>query len=181
MNMWLNIAAFQIGWFACVVGGARGMPWVGTAIAIALVTIHLYLAPQPRHQALLILCAAVLGFVADTLLIRGGWLEFTSGMLVPGTAPHWIVALWMIFATTLNVSLNWLKNRWLLAVGFGAIGGPLAYYAGAKLGAVTLLNPVTALVAVGVAWALAMPVLLRVADRFNGTLQPRRMPEVSCV
>jgi len=181
MNVWLNIAAFQVGWFACVLGAARGMPWAGTAIALAVVAMHLYLAPQGRHQALLILFAAVLGLLADTILMSGGWLAFTSGMLVPGAAPHWMVALWMVFATTINVSLNWLKNRWLLAVVFGAAGGPLAYYSGAKLGAVTLTDPVAALVAVGVAWALAMPLLLVLAERFNGALRPKKMAEVGCV
>lgn len=181
MNVWINVAGFQIGWFTCVLGGAHGMPWVGTAVALGVVAIHLYLAPVRYREALLMLFAAIFGFVIDTLLIRGGWLEFSSGIIAPGTAPHWIVALWMIFATTLNVSLKWLKNRWLLAVGVGAIGGPLAYYAGAKLGAVTLSDPITAPAVIGVAWAVAMPVLLLVADRFNGALQARRMPEVSCV
>ena len=157
------------------------MPWVGTAFALTEVAIHLYLVPQARFQAWLIAFAAVFGFLADTVLIRGGWLEFTSGILIPGTAPHWMVALWMIFATTLNISLNWLKNRWLLAVVFGATGGPLAYYAGAKLGAVSLTDPVSALFAVGVAWALAMPLLLLVADRLNGTLYPKQISEVGCV
>ncbi len=181
MNVWFNIAAFQMGWFACVLGGARGLPWAGTAVAVGVVAIHLYQAPRPKYETLLILFAAAIGFAVDTLLIRGDWLAFSHGMIVPDAAPHWMVALWMIFATTLNVSLNWLKKRRLLAVGFGAIGGPLAYYAGAKLGAVTLLDTATALVAVGIAWAAAMPVLLWVAARYNGTLHPRQMPEVSCV
>ncbi len=181
MNVWLNIAAFQVGWFACVVGGARGMPWAGTAIALTVVAIHLYLAPQARFQTWLIAFAAVFGFIADTILILGGWLEFTSGVLMPDTAPHWMVAMWMIFATTLNVSLSWLKDRWLLAVVFGAVGGPLAYYAGAKLGAVTLMDPVRALFAVGVVWTIAMPLLLLVADRLNGTHYPKQIPEVGCV
>jgi hypothetical protein len=179
--MWLNIAAFQIGWFACVLGGAHGMAWAGSAVALGVVALHLKCAPRPRPEALLIACAAVLGLIADTLLIRGGWLEFNYGIIAPGASPHWMVALWMIFATTLNVSLSWLKPRWLLASGFGAVGGPLAYYAGAKLGAVTLWDPLSALVAVAVAWAVAMPVLLWFADRFNGTQHSRQVPEVSCV
>lgn len=181
MNVWVNVAAFQVGWFACVLGGARGMPWAGTAIALGVVAIHLYNAPRPRHEALLIMFAAVLGLAADTLLIRAGWLVFSSGAIVPGAAPHWIVAMWMIFATTLNVSLRWMKKRWLLAVGFGAVGGPLAYVAGAKLGAVILPEPIAALVAVAAVWALAMPLLLLVADRFDGMLHPRPVPEASCV
>ena len=181
MNVWLNIGLFQIGWFACVLGAAYGMPWIGTAIALVVVAIHLYLAPQVRNEGLLILFAAVFGFIADTILLRGGWLEFTYGTLVPGAAPHWMVALWMIFATTLNVSMNWLKISSLLAVVFGAVGGPLAYYAGARLGALTLTEPVNALAAVGVVWALAMPLLLLVANRFNGTVRPKQVNEAGYV
>jgi len=181
MNVWLNIAAFQIGWFACVMGAARGMPWAGTVIALAVVAMHLVLAPNARYQSVLVVSVAVLGFIVDTLLTQGGWLAFTSGVLLPDTAPYWMVALWMIFATTLNVSLNWLKNRWWLAAMFGATGGPLAYYAGTEFGAVTLMHPVSALVAVGVAWALAMPLLLVLAERLNGALRPKKVAEVDCV
>jgi hypothetical protein len=42
---------------------------------------------------------------------------------------------------------------------------------------VTLIDPVSALFAVGVAWALAMPLLLLVSDRLNGTLTPKKIPE----
>jgi hypothetical protein len=87
----------------------------------------------------------------------------------------------MIFATTLNVSLRWMKKRWTLAAGLGAVGGPLAYLAGAQLGAVTLTETSTALAAIGTVWALAMPVLLLAADRFDGMIPPRKVPEASCV
>ena len=32
MPMFANFLAFQIGWFACVLGGAHDLPWVGTAL-----------------------------------------------------------------------------------------------------------------------------------------------------
>lgn len=181
MNLWINVVMFQIGWFACVLGGARGMPGIGAAVALAVVALHLFLAPQPKFELVLVLFAAALGIVADTLLIRGGWLTFDSGVIFSGVAPYWMVALWMNFATTINVSLHWLKQRPLLAIAFGALGGPLAYFAGAKLGAVTMSNPAAALAAVGVVWALAMPLLLIIADRFNGTLHRNRVPGASCV
>lgn len=181
MSVWFNFVAFQIGWFACVLGGAHGLPWVGTTIALGLVAVHLYKSPRPRHEAALIVIAAIVGLAVDTAMIRAGWLEFSSGMVFPDTAPHWIVGLWMIFATTLNVSLRWMKKHWALAAGLGAIGGPLAYLAGAKLGAVTLTETSTALVAVGAVWALAMPMLLLVADRFDGMISPSKLSEASCV
>jgi hypothetical protein len=81
---------------------------------------------------------------------------------------YWIVAMWGLFATTLNVSMSWMKNRVLLAVAMGAIGGPLSYLGGAKLGAMSFNEPLAAILALGFAWALAMPVLMRIATRFNG-------------
>ncbi len=179
MNLWLNIAAFQVGWFACVLGAAHGAPWVGAAVAGGVIGLHLMRAPQPRYELMLILFAAALGLVVDTTLMNGRWLAFDSGFVVAGAAPYWMVALWMIFATTLNVSLAWLKNRRWLASGLGALGGPLAYYSGAKLGAVTLVDTPAALIAIGAAWALATPLLLLAAHRLNGTLMPRAISEAS--
>ena len=33
MNILANAIAFQLGWFACVLGGANQMPWLGTLVA----------------------------------------------------------------------------------------------------------------------------------------------------
>ena len=45
-----------------------------------------------------------------------------------------MVALWAAFATTLNVSLRALRQRYLLSAVLAAVGAPLAYYAGARAG-----------------------------------------------
>jgi len=163
-----NFIAFQIGWFACVLGGANGLPWVGTGIALAVVTWHLTRAERPRQELLLVLSAAMIGIVFDSLLVTLDWLAYPSGTLIASTAPHWIVALWMLFATTLNVSLSWLKRHLPIAIAFGAIGGPLAYWGGAKLGALTFLSPTPGLIALAVGWALFTPVLVILARRFDG-------------
>lgn len=168
MPLLANFLAFQIGWFACVLGGANGLPWVGTGIALAIVGWHLTRAIRPMQELLLVLSAAAIGMVFDSLLVALGLLAYPSGTLIAGTAPHWIVALWMLFATTLNVSLGWLKHRLPIAVLFGAIGGPLAYWGGARLGAMTFLSPTPGLIALAIGWALFTPVLVILARRFDG-------------
>jgi hypothetical protein len=163
-----NFAAFQIGWFACVLGGAHGAPWLGIAVTGLVVAWHLGTAARPSSEARLLVTAAALGVVWDSALVSLGWIAFTSGTLIAGAAPGWIVAMWVLFATTLNVSLNWLKGRdWLSAL-LGAVAGPLAYYAGAKLGAVHFPEPVLALGALALGWAVIMPLLMRLATRFDG-------------
>jgi hypothetical protein len=166
--MLVNFIAFQIGWFACVLGGANGWPWLGVLVMIAVVTRHLYQATQPRAELTLIVLSGLLGFGADSLLTGLGLLHFPSGQFHEALSPYWMVAMWMLFATTLNVSLRWLKPYLALAALLGAVAGPLAYYAGARLGGVSFADPLTGLIAVGGVWALAMPLLLVIASRWNG-------------
>jgi hypothetical protein len=75
--------------------------------------------------------------------------------------------MWALFATTINVSMAWLKNRWLLASSMGAIFGPLAFIAGERLGAVQFIDRPLALLALAVGWACLMPMLLWLADLFK--------------
>jgi len=168
MTVIVNFIAFQLGWFACVLGAAHGMPWAGTGVALAIVAWHLARADEPRLELVLVLIAAGIGAVWDSGLAALGWIRYPSGVLIEGTAPHWIVALWMLFATTLNVSLAWLKRSVPLAVAFGALGGPLAYFGGAKLGALELAEQGAALAALALGWAVLTPLLLQVARRYDG-------------
>lgn len=178
MPLFANFVAFQFGWFACVLGGAHGLPWVGTGIALIIVAWHLMHAVRPKQELLLILSAAGIGMVFDSLLVALGWLTYPSGTLIAGTAPHWIVALWMLFAITLNLSLAWLKRRPFVAVLFGAIGGPLAYLGGAKLGALNFIAPTPALITLAVGWALFTPILVFLSLRFDGFVRRLDAAEV---
>lgn len=163
MPVLVNFAAFQLGWFACVLGAAHGLPWAGTGVALAIVAWHLTRAAQPRAELVLVLIAAGIGALWDSGLSALGWIRYPSGVLIEGTAPYWIVAMWMLFATTLNVSLAWLGRYLPLAAVFGALGGPLAYLGGAKLGALTFGAQEAALVALALGWAVLTPLLLRLA------------------
>ena len=164
-----NFAAFQSGWFACVLGAAHDLAWAGTIAATAIVTAHIVCAARPLPELKLVAIALSIGVVWDSALVALGWLDFKSGFLIDGMAPHWILALWALFAMTLNLSLAWLKERLLVAAVVGAVAGPLAYWGGARLGAVVLADPVPALIALAVGWALFTPLLVRLARRYDGT------------
>jgi hypothetical protein len=163
-----NFAIFQIGWFACVLGAAHDLPWAGTIIATVIVATHIFCARRPLEECKLIAIALVIGAVWDSLLVTLGWLDFKSGFLVDGMAPHWILALWALFAITLNLSLAWLKVRLLAAAILGAVAGPLAYWGGVRLGAVSFVEPLPAAVALSIGWALFTPLLARLARRYDG-------------
>jgi hypothetical protein len=168
MKLLINFVAFQLGWFACVLGAAKGLPWLGPVMVAAVVALHLAMARRPLPELYLVLAAMVLGLVADSLLLATGWLNYSVGLWLPGLAPYWIIAMWALFATTLNVSMGWMRGRPVLTVLMGAVGGPLSYLAGEKLGAIELTQPIHALAALALAWAIAMPLLMRLSARFDG-------------
>jgi len=167
MRIALNFLFFQAGWFACVLGAARGYPVAGAAIALGIAAAWVGLAARPSREAVLVGAAVALGLVLDTLLAQSGWLVFEGAVPFAAAAPVWMLALWALFAVTLNVSMRWLRDRPLLALVFGACGGPAAYAAGAGLGALRFEQQAAGLAAVAAGWALATPLLFAAARRLE--------------
>ncbi len=164
----VNFVLFQIGWFACVIGAGRGAPVAGTVLALLIVAAHVMRAARPVEEMKLIGVALALGLVWDSALASTGWIRFASGMIFDGVAPPWILALWALFATTLNASLGWLKGRTVVAALLGAVAGPLSYWAGARLGAIEFDAWTPALCALAVGWGAMTPLLVAAATRFDG-------------
>ena len=145
----LNYALYQAGWFACVLGASWRHPWVGFVIAVALIGAHLALTSERRIELRLVMLATAVGAAVELVQIAAGTYRFTSGTLSAALPPLWLLALWAQLATAVIV------RPWT-AVLLGGIGGPLAFIAGERLGAVTLLPPVTlAVLRLSIAWALA--------------------------
>jgi hypothetical protein len=167
MAVAVNFFLFQAGWFACVLGAARGFPWQGALVALLIAAFVVLRAKHPRAELALVAAAAVAGFAFDSALALTGWVDFEGAVPAPLLAPIWMVALWALFATTINVSLRWLREWPALGVLFGAVGGPVAYYAGERLGALQFVDLLPGLVAVGAGWALATPLLFALARRLE--------------
>jgi hypothetical protein len=171
MNVLLNVVAFKLAWLSSIFGGANELPMLGPLAVLLAVALHLWLANEPRRELALVVITGAIGLVWDSVMVTAGWMSYASGTFIPGLAPYWILGMWMLFATTLNVSFRWLHSRMLLAVVMGAIFGPLSYMAGAAAGAVQLNNPTAVYTALSVSWALFMPGLLLLARQLDGTGQ----------
>jgi hypothetical protein len=169
----VNFVAFQAGWLACVLSAAAGRPSLGVLTAAAVILLHLYLATHVAAEVRLIALAAGIGVIFDSLLVMSGWVSYPSGMVATFAAPYWIPVMWALFATTLNVSLSWLKRSLGLAAVLGGLCGPLSYLAGAKLGGIELVALEPALLALAAGWAAALPLLAVAARRGE---QERRLP-----
>ncbi len=168
MHMFMNFAAFQVGWFSSVIGGASQLPWIGPVAVMLAILLHLYFARRPQAELMLIVSCGLIGAAFDSLLVAAGWVSYSSGIFFEYAAPYWIIAMWMLFATTLNVSMRWMNGRPVLAAAMGLVAGPMSYVAGNKLGAIEFVNETAALAALAVGWAVMLPLLMRLAERLNG-------------
>jgi hypothetical protein len=168
MNLLVNVAAFKLGWVSSVFGGAQQMPWLGPLVVSIAIALHLSRAARPRTELLLILSCGLIGAVFDSVLVAAGWVTFPSGMFSDLMAPYWIVTMWMLFGTTINLSMRWMRGRPLLAAAFGFVGGPLAYLAGHKIGGIVFVDQGAAMAMLAVGWAVMMPFLMQLGERFDG-------------
>jgi hypothetical protein len=168
MPVAVNIVLSQVGWFACVLGAAHGMPWIALAAAVPVLAWHLARANHPAREATLLAGIAAVGALFETLLVQAGWVRYDAGVLVAGWAPYWMVVLWAVFATTFNVSLRGMRDRPALAALLAAVAAPASYFAGARLGALEFVAAGAALTAIAVGWAVLTPLMLRVARRLDG-------------
>ncbi len=173
MSTFVNIVAYQAAWFACVLGAANDVAWIGTALSFAVVFAYLIAATDVRSEIELIAVAMVLGLLLDSALASSEQIGFAAGDTSDRWAPHWMLALWAAFATTLNRSLRWVTGRSVIAAAFGAIGGPLAYFAGTRLGALQMPTPEIALPLIAAGWAAAMWILSAVARSRPNSTEPR--------
>ncbi len=167
-HLLINFIAFETGWFAVVLGAAHGFIWAGVSVAVLVVMLHLLLVQGPRHEITLLLVVTLLGTTWDSLLCAQGVIRYSSGQLLLWVAPVWIMAVWALFATTLNVALRFLHGRYWLAALFGAIGAPLSFLAGMRLHALQLPDVWFAVAVLAAGWAILMPVLMYLSQRFDG-------------
>ena len=166
MGLAINFIGFQLGWFACVISAAYGKTFLALIAVLLIIALHLY-RNSSLAELYLILTATVIGFIWESLMLTSGWLSYGLAADSVVFAPVWLVAMWALFATTINFSMAWLKQRWLFASLMGAVFGPLAFIAGEKLGAVQFLDRSLALLALAIGWALLLPLLLWIADSFK--------------
>ena len=159
MKALVSFAILQLGWFACVLGAARGYPAAGPIVVLAILGWHVRRMPAPARsrEVLVLALSAALGFVVDTALLRAGVTVMAGATL----APLWILALWpnTAAATAPGGTLAALAHRPWLAALLGAVAGPLAYDGGVRLGALEFppAERWRSLVILGIVWAGVLP------------------------
>jgi hypothetical protein len=163
-----NVISVHIGWFGCVLAAAWGQPLLGPIIVAALAVIHLTGVDAHLRESITLLTVAVLGYALDSVLVLAGAFGFPPAAAVGAPTTVWMVALWVNFAMVINGALYWLAGRPVLAAVLGFLGGPMAYYGGVRLGALTLPNGSGYMLAlVALEWLIATPLVIAAAARIG--------------
>ena len=122
--------------------------------------------PKRNQELKFILLVGLMGMVVDSLKKITGLITYAGDVPVAWLAPPWIIAMWLLFSTSLNGSLSWLKDRYGLAVILGAIFGPLSYVSGARLGAASFNDDLwVTLGVVAVVWGLVVPGIVWLSEK----------------
>lgn len=169
----VNYALYQTGWFACILGAAWDRPVIGALLAGALIAAHFVVTDDRRTELRLLLLTLAIGLVAEAIQVHFGTYAFRSGVVVAWMSPPWLLLMWAQFATTFRASMRAIMTVPAHAAVFGALGGPIAFIAGERLGAVTLAVPVApALLRLAVVWGVALAACAHLARAATAASPP---------
>lgn len=148
-----NALLFQIGWFACLLGGTSW--WLLVAVAVLLV--HFIWISSWGDEGKLVITVMLAGGALDSFLLQLRIFRLPGD---PDLIPLWLLLAWALFGTTLNHCLIWARKWWWLAALTGSIAGTFAYWLGAQLTEFRLgLGNAMTLVIVASIWAFLFPLL----------------------
>ena len=166
-SIWGNACLFQFAWFSAVLSAAHQQGVWGGLIVWGCVLIHLFNLPKERQRNELLLVGRcfLLGLLLETLFMHAQLMIYPKTGMMDWICPLWLASLWAVFAITLNHSLAWLKNHTIWAAILGALLGPLSYWAGARLGAGVMPDPILSMGIISMTWFIALPLMMRWSQR----------------
>tara|TARA_S200000501_G_C20866436_1_gene762075 strand:+ start:179 stop:688 length:510 start_codon:yes stop_codon:yes gene_type:complete len=153
-----NIIGFQSCWWACVLGVVNDLQYLGPILMSVFLLIHLLFFKKNNKEIHLILGVGLFGVLVDTIFLNLNIVEYEypiSNLI----APLWIIYMWLGFASTINHSLYWLNNNYIIMFFSGLIFGPLSYIAGLEFGALNFEKSFFVFVIIGFSWAIIMPII----------------------
>ena len=153
-----NIIGFQTGWWACVLGTKNGYPYLGPLVMLIFLFIHFSRLNNRNNEIFFAVLVGLIGTVVDTVLLQTKLIEY-QGVYTDNIAPLWITTMWIGFAATINHSLAWLNNKWIMSFALGAIFGPLSYYTGIKFEALYFEISVLTISILALLWGVVIPYL----------------------
>ncbi|MRX27786.1 DUF2878 domain-containing protein [Kangiella sp. HZ709] len=152
LNFIVNLVLFQAIWFAAILGAANANLFWCYGLFAALVVWQFLPQNRKAGDCLNVLNFLLIGFILDSAWYYLELIEYKQHISWFNTAPIWILMLWVAFALSLNHSMSWVHSKPKLAYLMGFVGGPLSYFGGERLGAITISSPWVTATCLSLAW-----------------------------
>ncbi len=167
-RFWTSLVTWKAGWLGAVISASQGLPVLGSMIVFATAIGAAALGGGGVRELRLLGIAVAGGYMIDSSMVIMGVIGFPDDAQFGGPSTIWMSLLWANLAmnTRCGLVFGWLDGRPWLAMALGALTGPLAYLAGARVGAVDLPSgKLVAFGALAVTWALAFPLIYLLRER----------------
>ena len=160
----LNAIFFYVIWWGCILGITYSHNYLGPLLTIIAGTIHLNIISESRKASKVILLCGVMALIVESLHLHAGFLSYEGYVLSESIFPPlWILCIWMTLGATLNYSMFFLKDRWILMVLCGGIFGPSCYFFAMKGGILHFnFSILTSLLILSVVWGLSLPLMYHI-------------------
>lgn len=163
-----ELGGYQVAWVLCALAASQGSALLsllatGTFIVLQTIFNPASISPVP------LVASGLAGAAMESMFAFTGVLTYSAPWPVTYAAPVWIVGLWLAFGTTLGTTAAALGAHPVIkAAVFGALFAPLAYSAGAGLGAIQIAEPrAVSFAVIACAWIIALPALMSLHLRMN--------------
>lgn len=158
----INILLFYVGWYIAVIFHNI----YAAVIVLVLAFMNIIVMRYNYKEAIIIFVLAVLGSTSDAIMHNLGVYSFayTNKFFILDNL--WLLSLWIIFLTTFNSSLVFLKNfkiYWLCIMGF--LGGAFSYFIAFKLKVINFPDILLSLFYIGMIWSCIFPALYKAYQR----------------
>ena len=170
LNKIINAVFFYLIWWGCILGIRLDLYYLGPILFVVFIMVHLTIISNVKKEVKLILRCGVLALIVESLHRYSELLSYEgyllSGSLLP---PLWIICIWMTLAATLNHSMFFLKDRWLLMVLCGGIFGPVCYYGAMKLEIIYFYFSIEkSIFILSAVWATCLPAMFYISKKNRG-------------
>ncbi len=161
---WIDILfqplCYYCAWYIAVVLSAHNKPWQATGFAsiIAIAQIAQQMFKKNNKNGLLAaFFLALTGIAVDSIYVTTGIINLNANPFSPYFAAPWLMAIWFNFAIIFFSIGHFFDGKPVLLGLLSLIGFPLAYYAGAMMGAIHFNNPIFSMLIVGITWLIVLP------------------------
>ncbi len=153
MMVILNIVLLNLLWFACVLGASNGVLWPSVIGLFVLLMVTFIYEDINKKDFNVILFSLLFGGLLDGFLHASGLLVYASPFhQLSYLPPIWILFLWIGFAASIKIGMQWFLANPTIGVVIMTVGAPMSYYSASKLGAVEFVNMFEAMLVIGLGW-----------------------------